>query len=113
MSKLYIPDRGDILKLNFNPQFGSEQAGFRTALVISPRAYNRLSSLAIVCPITSQQKGLKFEVILPQGLQIYDVVLCDQLKSLDWVTRSALFIQKAPLETLAEVLAKIEPLVSY
>jgi mRNA interferase MazF len=112
MSKVYIPDRGDILKLNFNPQSGSEQAGFRPALVISPRAYNQLSSLVIVCPITSKQKGLKFEVILPPGLQIYGVVLCDQLKSLDWTSRSASFVEKAPLETLEEVLAKIEPLVT-
>jgi mRNA interferase MazF len=112
MSKVYIPDRGDILRLNFNPQSGSEQAGFRPALVISPLAYNQLSSLVIVCPITSKQKGLKFEVVLPQGLQIYGVVLCDQLKSLDWITRSASFVEKVPLETLEEVLAKIEPLVS-
>jgi mRNA interferase MazF len=111
MTSVYIPNRGDILKLNFTPQMGSEQPGFRPALVISPLAYNRLSSLVILCPITSKQKGLNFEVILPDGLQTYGVILCDRLKSLDWKARKAMFVESVSTEVLEEVLAKIEPLV--
>jgi mRNA interferase MazF len=107
----YIPERGDIIKLNFSPQKGSEQAGFRPALVISPIAYNRISSLAIICPITSKQKGLNFEVPLPEGLQTYGVVLCDQIKSLDWRARGAFCVEKVSVELIEEVLARIEPLV--
>ncbi|AFY72605.1 growth inhibitor [Synechococcus sp. PCC 7502] len=107
----YIPERGDILKINFSPQIGSEQAGFRPALVISPSSYNRLSSLAIICPITSKQKGLNFEVLLPEGLQTYGVVLCDQIKSLDWKARGAFLIERISMELMEEVLARIEPLV--
>jgi mRNA interferase MazF len=107
----YIPERGDIIKLNFSPQIGSEQAGFRPALVISPSAYNRLSSLVIVCPITSKQKGLNFEVALPVGLQTYGVILCDQIKSLDWKARGAFLVERVSQEIMEEALARIEPLV--
>lgn len=107
----YIPERGNIIKINFSPQTSSEQAGFRPALVISPSAYNRLSSLAIICPITSKQKGLNFEVSLPEGLQIYGVILCDQIKSIDWKARGAFFIERISIELMAEVLARIETLV--
>jgi len=79
--------------------------------VISPNAYNRLSSLAIVCPITSKQKGLNFEVPLPLGLQTYGVVLCDQIKSLDWKARGAFFVEQISSELMEEVIARIEPLI--
>lgn len=108
---IYIPERGDIIKINFSPQTDSGQAGFRPALVISPSAYNRLSSLAIICPITSKQKGLNFEVSLPEDIQIYGVILCDQIKSIDWKARGAFFIERISIELMAEVLARIETLV--
>lgn len=50
----YVPDRGDVVWLSFDPQSGREQAGRRPALVLSPRAYNQRTSLAILCPITSR-----------------------------------------------------------
>ncbi len=64
----YIPDRGDIVWLEFDPQAGHEQAGHRPEAVLSPRAYNQKSGLALCCPITSRMKGYPFEVILPNGL---------------------------------------------
>src|SRR3989339_1407897 len=85
----YVPSRGDVVWLEFNPQVGSEQAGRRPALVISPRSYNRKAGLALVCPITSRVKGYPFEVELPQGLEATGAVLCDQIKSLDWRGRRA------------------------
>ncbi|HEC97544.1 MAG TPA: hypothetical protein ENI58_05215 [Nitrospirae bacterium] len=57
----YVPGRGDIVWLQFNPQAGSEQAGLRPALVVSPRSYNKKVGLAIFCPITSKAKGYPFE----------------------------------------------------
>ena len=77
-SRTYIPDRGDIVWIDFSPQAGHEQAGRRPALVVSPGAYNKKVGLAILCPITSQVKGYPFEVILPAGLPIQGVVLSDQ-----------------------------------
>jgi mRNA interferase MazF len=65
-----VPERGDIIKLQFNPQSGREQAGYRPAMVISPSEYNRISKLILVCPITSQKKGWAFEVELTLQMQI-------------------------------------------
>jgi mRNA interferase MazF len=63
----YVPERGDIVWLNFNPQAGHEQSGRRPALVVSPIAYNNKVGLAIFCPITNQEKGYPFEVKLPRS----------------------------------------------
>lgn len=107
-----VPERGDILKLQFNPQAGSEQAGYRPAIVISTVDYNRISSLILVCPITNQKKGWPFEVELDPIMQTTGVVLVDQIKSIDCTTRRALFIEKAPSTVMNEVLARLEPLIS-
>jgi len=107
----YVPDRGDLVWLEFTPQAGHEQAGRRPALVISPAAYNDKSGLALVCPITSQVKAYPFEVLLPEDGKIQGAVLSDQLKSLDWSARKARFIAAAPKEVVADTLAKIAVLV--
>jgi len=111
-SKLYVPESGDIVWLNFNPQTGREQSGRRPALVISPQAYNEKTNLAIFCPITSQVKGYPFEVKIPDDLEISGVILSDQIKSLDWKTREAEFICKLPKVALTETLNKINVLLN-
>ncbi len=107
----YVPERGDLLWLTFDPQAGREQAGRRPALVISPLVYNRRANLALVCPITTQAKGYPFEVELPAGLSVSGVVLADHLKSADWAARRAQFAAKAPADVLADVTAKLRPLL--
>ncbi len=107
----YVPERGDLLWLTFDPQAGREQAGRRPALVISPLVYNRRANLALVCPITTQAKGYPFEVELPAGLLVSGVVLADHLKSADWAARRAQFAAKAPADVLADVTAKLRPLL--
>jgi mRNA interferase MazF len=107
----YIPSRGDIVWLSFAPQAGSEQAGRRPALVLSPISYNGKVGLAIFCPITNQKKGYPFEVVLPNNLAVTGVVLADQVKSLDWRSRSAQFACYAPEEVIIEVLGKVGTLI--
>jgi mRNA interferase MazF len=107
----YVPDRGDIVYLDFNPTKGREQRGYRPAVIISPAAYSAKSSLALFLPITSQQKGYPFEVLLPEGLQIQGVILADQIKSLDWRARQVKFVETLPPEVIIEVTAKIKPLI--
>ncbi|HEY5161699.1 MAG TPA: endoribonuclease MazF [Terriglobales bacterium] len=107
----YVPERGDLLWLTFDPQAGHEQAGRRPALVLSPAAYNRRAKLALVCPITSRAKGYPFEVALPAGLPLSGVVLADHLKSADWAARRAEFVAKVSADVLAEVTAKLRPLL--
>jgi mRNA interferase MazF len=98
--------------MSFDPQSGHEQAGWRPAIVVSPGAYNRASSLALFCPITSRVKGYPFEVELPEDFPISGVVLADQVRSLDWHARNAQLVARAPEVIVREVLARLEPLVS-
>jgi mRNA interferase MazF len=107
MVQSYIPERGDIVWLEFNPQAGHEQAGHRPALVVSPKAYNEKVGLALFCPITSSIKGYPFEVVLPEKLEVSGAILSDQIKSLDWRVRKAKLLVSAPEDALEEVLAKI------
>ena len=103
----YIPDSGDIVWLNFTPQAGHEQRGKRPALVISPKIYNEKTSLFICVPITSKIKGYPFEVPIPKGLEVKGVILSDQVKSLDYKVREAVYICKLPKNTLKEVKKRI------
>lgn len=107
----YVPDRGDVVWISFNPQAGHEQAGRRPGVVLSPKAYNRKVGLAILCPITSQSKGYPFEVALPEEVDVTGVILSDQVKSLDWQVRKAEFKAKLPEEVINEVLAKLRALL--
>jgi mRNA interferase MazF len=107
----YVPDRGDIVWLQFDPQAGHEQAGRRPAFVVSPQQYNRRVGLALVCPVTSRIKGYPFEVVLPAGGTASGAVLADQLKSLDWRARRAAPLEQASADVVLEVTAKILALV--
>ena len=101
MAGPYVPDRGDVVRIRPG----------RTALVVSPRSYNRKVGLALVCPVTLRLKGYPFEVLLPEGLPAKGAVLCDQVRSLDWRSRSAARFCRVPPEVLAEATARILALV--
>lgn len=106
---LYVPDAGDIVWLNFDPQSGREQAGHRPALVLSPAAYNAKTSLMVCCPMTTQIKGYPFEVRIAGATS--GVVLADQIKSVDWRKRRAKRKGAVSAVELAEVRAKIRALI--
>ena len=107
----YVPERGDVVWVSFNPQAGHEQAGRRPAVVLSPKMYNGKVGLAILCPITNQSKGYPFEVAVPQEADVTGVILSDQVKSLDWRVRKAEFKARLPEEVINEVLAKLGTLL--
>lgn len=111
MASAFVPGRGDVVWLVFDPQAGHEQAGKRPALVISPREYNRRVGLALVCPVTTRVKGYPFEVLLPQGVKAEGAVLSDQVKSLDWRARKAQHLCSVPREVMDEVVARLLALV--
>jgi mRNA interferase MazF len=107
----YIPERGDLVWINLDPQAGHEQSGRRPALVLSPQTYNGRVGLAIFCPVTSQVKRYPFEVAIPAGLAVSGVVLADQARSLDWQVRKVGFCCTAPDALVTEVLAKLSALL--
>jgi len=111
VARVYVPDRGDLIWLDFDPQIGHEQAGRRPALVLSPRGYNERTGLAVMVPVTNQAKGYPFEVALPTGMRTTGVIMADQLKCVDWTARRAKRIATAPDVVVREVLAKIAALI--
>ncbi len=110
MVKGYVPERMDIVWVDLDPIRGHEQAGVRPVLVLSPRKYNELVGLMLVCPITSHEKGYAFEVHIHEK-KILGVILADQIRSLDWKKRNARFVQKAPRVIFEGVEEKIRALI--
>jgi mRNA interferase MazF len=108
----YVPRRGDVIRLDFDPQKGHEQAGRRPALVLSPTDYNRTVGLAVVCPITNQKKGYPWEAEISDNDFVSGVVLSDQMKSLDWRERRAEFICTPAEGLLEDVVERATALLS-
>lgn len=106
---MYIPDKGDIVSLNFDPSTGKEIMKRRPAFVISRKIFNEHTGFAVVAPITSTIRKMKLEVVLPEETSTKGSVLVHQLKSLDFGDRQVELIEKAPKLTEEEVtqLAKI------
>jgi mRNA interferase MazF len=107
----YVPEAGDIVYLDFDPQVGREQAKRRPALVLTDIRYNRASGLAVVCPLTSKRKPYPFALPITLG-QVEGAVLVDQLKSLDWSGRHAELHSKASAALLAKVRQYVAVLLS-
>jgi len=105
----YVPDMGDIVWLQFDPQARHEQAGHRPALVLSPAAYNGVRGMIVCCPMTSRIKDYPFEVVVSRDPP--SVVLADQVKSLDWRARKATRKGSVSPAALAEVQARIKVLL--
>ena len=110
VTKKYIPERGDIVWINFDPQSGHEQKGKRPAIVLSPKEYNKKVGLGLFCPITSKVKNYPFEVNISTK-KINGVVLSDQIKSFDWKTREIEFIAKETSEKVEEIINKLRVLL--
>lgn len=111
MGNEYIPERGDLVWLDFTPQSGHEQRGKRPALVLTPKSYNAKVGLAVFCPVTGQIKGYPFEVSIPNDKKINGVILVDQIKSLDWKARQASYVDRVSDEVLQQCNRKIKPLL--
>lgn len=110
----WVPKRGDLVRLDFDPTAGHEQQGTRPALILSPEAFNRFG-LALACPVTrggAFARGRAWTVPLSgAGLQTDGVVLCNQARTIDWQARRAVLIEAAPAELVADVLARVAALL--
>ena len=109
MSRAYVPEAGDVVWLQFDPQAGHEQAGHRPALVLSPSRYNAIRGMMVCCPMTTKIKGYPFEVVVDSDKP--GAVLADQVKNLDWRARKAVRKGRVAPAVLAEVRAKIKALL--
>lgn len=93
---MQVPDKGDFVFLNFNPQSGTEQAGERPAIVLSPKKFNAVTGYASVCPISRTTREWGFHISIPDGLAVEGVIIGDQVKNVDWRARKAKVVGKAP-----------------
>lgn len=110
-SRAYIPDRGDIVWLDFSPIRGHEQGGRRPALIISTKKYNAKSGLALVCPITSHVKGYPFEVEFKTKVA-RGAILADQIRGIDWMQRDAEKIGVVSESVITEVQEYVKKLIA-
>jgi len=108
----YAPARGDVVWITLHPHAGHEQSGRRPAVVLSPLAYNEKVGLAIFCPVAGSIKGYPWEVLLPAGLPVSGAALADQVKSLDWRIRKAEIICSLAPGLVAEILGKLNALLT-
>jgi len=106
-----VSHRGAFVRLNFEPQAGHEQIGLRPALVISHTAFNQKRGFAFVCPVSNTNRKNPFYVRIPEGLGVTGVVMCDQMRSLDYRARQAEYIGECPISFLTEVLQRIKPIL--
>lgn len=102
MVSKYVPERGDVVWLSFDPTLGREQAKRRPALVLSPKNYNNKSGLVLACAVTSKVKGYPFEILI-SSQKLKGAVLVDQIRSLDWHKRKIKFIEKCDTKVVREV----------
>lgn len=106
----YIPEKGDIVSLNFDPSAGQEIMKRRPAFVISRKPFNKHTGFAIVAPITSASRGMKLEVVLPEQLATQGSVLIHQLRSLDFKARQIQLIERAP-QDISEQVSKLAGII--
>lgn len=104
----YVPEQGDIIAVTFNPQSGHEQKGRRPALVVSKELFNRGTGLSIVCPLTNTSRNFPFHVQIPENSSLTGFVMVEQVKSIDFRSRKARFIEKASKDLIAEVLSILD-----
>lgn len=104
----YIPEKGDLVFLTFDPQSGHEQKGRRPALVVSNSVFNKATGLAIVCPVTNTHSNIPFHVEIPKVSSLTGYIMVEQVKSIDYKSRQIQRIEKAPGYILSEVLSILD-----
>ncbi len=106
--KIYVPKKGDFIAVTFDPQSGHEQKGRRPALVVSNTLFNEQTGLAMVCPLTTTDRGYPFHVAVTRNPDVRGFVMVEQVKSIDYRARQAKLIGKASDDLLDEVLSILD-----
>ncbi len=107
----YTPGRGDVVWIYSRARSGSYLPSGRPAVVVSPESYNRRVGLALFCPVTDEEKGYPFEVVIPSGLRVAGIILADQLESMAWRSGAVERICTLPGKTVDDMLRKAAALL--
>ena len=106
----YVPDRNDIVFLDFDPTKGKEIGKYRPALVLSSKKYNKTSGLLICCPISTSIRGAPTEVAV-DNLEVHSVVASNLINTLDWRERKVKKVAEGAPGLIGEVILRIIPLI--
>ncbi|MGL5796035.1 MAG: type II toxin-antitoxin system PemK/MazF family toxin [Waterburya sp.] len=106
-----FPQRQEFIWLDFDPQIGHEQKGRRPGLVVSHTLFNQKMGFVYICPLSSTSRSNPFYVTIPEGLMVNGVIMCDQLRSLDFRARKFEFICDCPNLLFQDVLRRIKPIL--
>lgn len=106
----YVPERGEIAWLDFEPTRGKEIGKLRPALILSSSIYNRKTGLLICCPVSTSIRGSATEVPVTT-LEKDCVVVASVVHTLDWRERKAKRAASADPQLLKETLSRLLPLV--
>ena len=104
----YVPEKGDLVILTFDPQAGHEQKGRRPALIVSNGLFNKHTGFAIACPITNTDRKIPFHVQIPSSSSLTGFVMADQVKSIGYRHRQVKYVERAPSELLSHVLSILD-----
>lgn len=104
----YVPRKGDFVAVTFDQQSGHEQCGRRPALVVSNDLFNKATGMCIACPVTNTRRDYPFHVAIPDDHAVTGVVMVEQVKSLDYRSRSVKRVGAAPEAVLDEVLSILD-----
>ena len=104
----YVPQKGDLITLSFDPQAGHEQKGRRPALVVSNDLFNKHTGLAIVCPVTNTDRNFPFHLAVPSGSSLTGFVMVEQVKSINYTKRRAKFVERARADFVEDMLNLID-----
>ena len=99
--------QGDIIKFDFDPTKGHEQAGYRPALVVSRTLFNQNTGQVVVCPITSKSKPFPMRIPLDDRTQTQGYLICDQVRTIDVAARNPQFVETLPEDLLEKALVTI------
>lgn len=108
--KEYIPKKGDLVILTFDPSAGHEQQGRRPALIISNEVFNKHVGLAIACPITNTDRNFPFHVKVESD-NLTGFIMTEQVKSIDYNVRKVKFVERVSDEVMEKVLGMLESVV--
>ncbi len=111
VTKKYVPKKGDFIVVTFHSQSGHEQKGRRPALVVSNDLFNKHTGFAMVCPVTNTDRHFPFHTPISKSTKLTGFIMVEQIKSIDYQSRNAKFIEKAHQNTLYEVLSILDAIV--
>ena len=104
----YIPKKGDLVVLTFDPQAGHEQRGRRPALIVSNHLFNKHTGMAIACPITNTNREFPFHVPIEDDSSLTGYIMVEQVKSIDFRSRKIKFVESVSKTTLDDVLGILD-----